>query len=90
MSDAITGKEKAVGIKPTALCGGEWGIRTLGPVRDYLISSQARYDHFDNSPYLTVLVLAKSLDKPLDKISVCKTDAQKPLYQAVFEGGTQK
>jgi len=33
-----------------------------------------------------VLVVAKSLDKPLDKISVCKTDAQKPLYQAVFEG----
>ena len=50
------------------------------------ISSQARYDHFDITPYLTVLVVAKSLDKPLDKISVCKTDAQKPLYQAVFEG----
>ena len=55
-------------------------------MRDYLISSQARYDHFDITPYLTVLVVAKSLDKPLDKISVCKTDAQKPLYQAVFEG----
>ncbi len=52
---------------------------------DY-VSSQARYDHFDITPYLTVLVMAKSLDKPLDKISVSKTDAQKPLYQAVFEG----
>ena len=30
--------------------------------------------------------MAKSLDKPLDKISICKTDTQKPLYQAVFEG----
>ena len=47
-----------------------------------MISSQARYDHFDITPYLTVLVMAKSLDK----ISICKTDTQKPLYQAVFEG----
>ena len=30
--------------------GGQGGIRTLGPVKDYLISSQGRYDHFDTCP----------------------------------------
>lgn len=28
---------------------------------DYLISSQARYDHFDNSPYSVLLSSTKSL-----------------------------
>ena len=28
--------------------------------------------------------MAKSLDKPLDKISICKTNTQKPLYLGFF------
>ena len=36
-------------------------IGKAGPVRDYLISSQARYDHFDNSPYSVLLSSTKSL-----------------------------
>ncbi len=30
--------------------GGDGGIRTHVPLTDNLISSQARYDHFDTSP----------------------------------------
>ena len=47
----INKKIKGIANAIPFILGGEWGIRTLGPVRDYLISSQARYDHFDNSPY---------------------------------------
>ncbi len=36
--------------KPAFVFGGQGGIRTLGPVKDYLISSQGRYDHFDTCP----------------------------------------
>ena len=34
---------------------GECGIRTHVPKKDNRISSAARYDHFDNSPYIVVL-----------------------------------
>ena len=34
--------------------GGARGIRTLGPLRVYLISSQGRYDHFDIAPYINL------------------------------------
>ena len=41
--------------KPTTgvISGGAGGIRTHGPLRIKLISSQSRYDHFDTAPYLS-------------------------------------
>jgi hypothetical protein len=43
--------EKALKAATFKAYGGGRGIRTLGPVKDYLISSQGRYDHFDSPPY---------------------------------------
>ncbi len=44
-------KEKPQSNSTVVFLGGQGGIRTLGPVKDYLISSQGRYDHFDTCPY---------------------------------------
>ena len=43
--------QKPVTIAITGFVGGEGGIRTHVPGTDNRISSAARYDHFDTSPY---------------------------------------
>ena len=38
----------------TGLLAEAVGFEPTSPAKDYLISSQARYDHFDTLPYLVV------------------------------------
>ncbi len=43
-------------FRQVSTLAGSGGIRTHEPVRDYLISSQARYDHFDTLPFMSTPV----------------------------------
>ena len=54
---------------------GECGIRTHVPKKGNRISSAARYDHFDNSPYLHIPMIITKKDKKanqnLEKRNFC-------------------
>ena len=52
--------------------GGECGIRTHVPKKDNRISSAARYNHFDNSPYLISFLLPNANINNNNNSSFCQ------------------
>ena len=70
------------------------GFEPTSLLRDYLISSQGRYDHFDTCPY-TIFILPASLEKckKLGKIARAgqKSDSTKsPKFCAFFKNETAR
>ena len=55
---------------------GESGIRTHAPKKDDRISSAARYDHFDISPYSVIVRNALHLRKHYDIVSYYSTNSR--------------
>ncbi len=54
----------------TGLLAEAVGFEPTSPAKDYLISSQARYDHFDTLPYL--VVQKSSFDSSKTALEKCK------------------